>query len=78
MLPERLVLVQMKNNCMFCSNPTGESYIYTVSHLLGYITCEKCKELCQKTIPKNKTQSSINKTQCPKTKHINTKNNVQQ
>ena len=52
--PRRLVLIKTYDNCMFCDNPTGLSYIYDVcrSHHLGYITCEKCKELCQKTIDK--------------------------
>ena len=65
MLPERLVLVQMKNNCMFCSNPTGESYIYTVSHFLGYITCEKCKE-----IGKQKADEFINTVAYGRVRHL--------
>ena len=48
MLPERLVLIKMNNNCMFCCNPEGQAYIYEVGPLLGYITCEKCKDTCKK------------------------------
>ena len=44
--PRRLTMVQMGNNCMFCENPQGESYISMVEldDKMGYIYCKECKD----------------------------------
>jgi len=50
--PKRLVFIRMYDNCMFCDNPTGPSYIYEIhlSYKLGYITCKMCENICQQTV----------------------------
>ena len=69
MLPIRLVLIQLKNNCMFWSSPTGESFTYEVEHLLGYISCEKCKIICKQT-----ADNFINTSLFGKVQHLKNKN----
>jgi hypothetical protein len=49
--PRRLVMLSMENNCMFCEDPRGGAYIYTVykdGHV-GFITCDNCREKCKAT-----------------------------
>jgi len=43
--PRRLVFIQVANNCMFCENPQGSSYIRHVvpEAKMGYIYCGECK-----------------------------------
>ena len=68
MLPKRMVLVQMNNNCMFCPDPLGKSFIYDVGHLLGYITCEKCKDIC-----KQKADEFTNSIEYGRARHLKNK-----
>jgi len=44
--PQRLVMIQLGNNCMFCTEPNGQSYTRyaDVYNKLGYIYCNKCEE----------------------------------
>ena len=45
-LPYRLVMISTTNNCQFCKNPHGQSYIHNIdidTHF-GFISCEKCRE----------------------------------
>ena len=44
--PQRLVWISMGNNCMFCPNPQGQSYITYVAleSKVGYISCGECRE----------------------------------
>jgi len=44
--PRRLVMIKIQNNCMFCENPQGPSYIIYVypEELVGYIYCANCKD----------------------------------
>ena len=44
--PQRLVMIHIQDNCMFCENPKGEcyhNYVYLQEHY-GYITCANCIE----------------------------------
>ena len=44
--PYRLVMISARNNCQFCKNPQGQSYIHNIdidTHF-GFISCEKCRE----------------------------------
>jgi len=58
---------------MFCSSPTGESFIYEVEHLLGYISCEKCKIICKQTADNFISTSLFGKVQHLKCKNIKIK-----
>ena len=42
--PRRLVMLQMGENCMFCEDPKGSSYLRYVDIFsnLGYIYCSNC------------------------------------
>ena len=44
--PRRLVWLQVSDNCMFCSEPKGQSYMTYVAleARMGYISCESCRE----------------------------------
>ena len=44
--PRRLVMIQIKNNCMFCEDPQGPSFITYVhfEELVGYIYCANCED----------------------------------
>jgi len=44
--PRRLTMIQMSNNCMFCENPQGVSYITHVvlEEKMGYIYCKECMD----------------------------------
>jgi hypothetical protein len=50
--PQRLVMIQMNNNCMFCEKPEGSAYTYFVCipDKLGYICCEKCTDVAKKNV----------------------------
>jgi transcription elongation factor Elf1 len=43
--PVRLVMLQMGDNCMFCEQPTGPSFLWSVdiTSKMGYIYCSNCK-----------------------------------
>ena len=44
--PYRLVMISTTNNCQFCKNPKGRSYIHDIdmdTHF-GFISCEDCRE----------------------------------
>ena len=45
--PQRLVMMKSQNNCMFCVNPVGEAYVYTIDAVnrLGYVCCGRCTHL---------------------------------
>lgn len=55
--PQRLVLVRIENNCMFCQNPIGSSYGRFVDDeaKYGYIHCSECES------PVNHTMELWNK-----------------
>ena len=44
--PRRLTMVSIRDNCMFCKEPKGESYISYVAleDRIGYISCKECRE----------------------------------
>ena len=44
--PRRMTMIQMGNNCMFCENPQGDSYMKYVSleDKMGYIFCKECRD----------------------------------
>ena len=44
--PRRLVWIAIEKNCMFCTDPQGESYSTNVAveAKLGYISCAACRE----------------------------------
>ena len=44
--PRRLVWLQMSDNCMFCTDPKGESCMTYVAleAKMGYISCIDCRE----------------------------------
>lgn len=49
--PQRLVWIQMGDNCMFCPDPKGRSYSTYVDleSKMGYICCENCQEKMKTT-----------------------------
>ena len=44
--PRRLVWLQLGDNCMFCTDPKGESFMTYVAleAKMGYISCVNCRE----------------------------------
>ena len=44
--PRRLTWLQIGDNCMFCEDPKGESYMTHVAleAKIGYISCKECQE----------------------------------
>ena len=50
--PQRLVMVRIENNCMFCQYPTGPSYGRFVDDeaKYGYIHCDKCMSSVNRTM----------------------------
>ena len=50
--PCRLVFMQFTDNCMFCTTAKGDSYTQYVNlaDRMGYIYCDRCKEIAEQTI----------------------------
>ena len=50
--PQRLVMVRIENNCMFCENPTGSAYgrFVDTEAKYGYIYCDKCESSVNRTM----------------------------
>jgi hypothetical protein len=50
--PQRLVMIRIEDNCMFCEDPKGPAFTKYV-HLddkMGYIYCEKCRAKVDATV----------------------------
>jgi len=50
--PSRLVMIRLRDNCMFCNNPKGDSFIQYVfaQENMGYIHCDGCKKKAKKMV----------------------------
>ena len=50
--PWRLTMISMGDNCMFCKEPQGTSYITYVAleDKIGYISCAECREKMQSAV----------------------------
>ena len=63
--PFRLTMIKLRDNCQFCSEPTGDSFIFEVSKadMFGFISCKKCIDIADKAYKNwfdNKAYGDVN------------------
>jgi hypothetical protein len=71
--PQRLVMIQLGDNCMFCIEQKGDTYTRYVDfhNKLGYIYCRKCEEYVTNAINIWKERIAFGSANYLKNKYIN-------
>ena len=61
--PRRLVWLQVADNCMFCVEPKGQSYMTYVAleAKVGYISCHDCREKMEAAVEFWRTHKAYGK-----------------